>query len=351
MRVGNIEINDNSRAFVIAELSGNHGHDIEIAKRTIKAAKEAGADAIKLQTYTPDTITLDCENEYFQIKQGTIWDGRTLYDLYEEAHTPWEWHQELFEYAKKIGIIIFSTPFDKSAVDLLESLNTPAYKIASAEIMDVNLIRYVAKKMKPVIFSTGMAYIEEIKRAIDICKEEGNNDIVILKCISSYPAPIEDYNLKTIKNIKDTFGVISGLSDHTLGTVASVVSVAMGAKVIEKHFILDKKIGGPDSSFSLDFEEFKKLVTDVRKAEKAIGNVNYDLTDKQKRTREHSRSLFVVKDVKKGETITEENVRSVRPGFGLSPKYLNSALGKEFNEDISKGTPLKASHIKGFEIC
>lgn len=345
MRIGNVEINDNSRTFIIAELSGNHGNDIEIAKRTIKAAKDAGADAIKLQTYTPDTITLDCDNEYFQIKQGTIWDGNTMYDLYKQAYTPWEWHEELFDYAKEIGIIIFSSPFDHTAVDLLEDLGTPAYKIASAEIMDTELIKYVASKGKPIIFSTGIAYIEEIKQAIDVSKGEGNYEIALLKCVSAYPTPMNQCNLKTIPNLRNTFGVIAGFSDHTLGTTAPIVAVTLGAKIIEKHFILDKSIGGPDSSFSLDLNEFSEMVKAIRDAEDAIGQVSYDLTEKTKRTREHSRSLFVVKHIKEGEVLTEENVKSIRPGYGIAPKHYKEILGKKANQDIKKGTPLRWNHF------
>lgn len=340
MRIGNIEINDNSRAFIIAELSGNHGHDIEIAKRTIKAAKDAGADAIKLQTYTPDTITLDCDNEYFQIKQGTIWDGNTMYDLYKQAYTPWEWHKELFDYAKEINILIFSSPFDHTAVDLLEELDTPAYKIASAEIMDTELIKYVASKGKPIIFSTGMAYIEEIKQAIDVSKEVGNDQIGLLKCVSAYPTPMNQCNLKTIPNLRETFGVLAGLSDHTLGIIAPIVAVTLGAKIIEKHFILDKSIGGPDSSFSLDYDEFSEMVKAIRDAEDAIGQVTYDLTEKTKRTREHSRSLFVVRDIKAGQEFTKENIKSIRPGYGLAPKHYVDIIGKKAKKDLKRGTPL-----------
>lgn len=346
MQIGKFNIGEYSKTFIIAELSGNHGHDISIAKKTIKAAQDAGADAIKIQTYTPDTITIDCDNEYFQITQGTIWDGRTMYDLYKEAYTPWEWHKELFDYAKEIGIIIFSSPFDKTAVDLLEELNTPAYKIASAEIMDVELIRYVASRGKPIILSTGMAYIDEIKQAVDICKQEGNNEIAVLKCVSDYPTPMKECNLITIPNLKETFGVIAGLSDHTLGATAPIVAVTLGARIIEKHFILDKEIGGPDASFSLDFAEFREMVKVIRDAEDAIGKVTYDLTEKTKKTREHSRSLFVVIDVKAGELLTEQNVRSIRPGYGLKPKYLKEIVGQKFKYDVKKGTPVSWDLIK-----
>ncbi len=338
MLIDNFDIN--KKVFIIAEMSANHGHDITIAKDTIKAAKEAGADAIKLQTYTADTITLDCDNDYFRLKQGTIWDGRTLYDLYKEAYTPWEWHKELMDYAKEIGIICFSSPFDNSAVDLLESLNVPAYKIASFEITDIPLIEYIASKGKPVIISTGIATLAEIDEAVRACKSVGNDQVILLKCTSAYPAKIEDANLLTMQNLKDTFNVEVGLSDHTLGVTVPIVSVALGAKVIEKHFILDRSIGGPDASFSLDKQEFKLLVDSVRDAEKSLGTVNYELTEKKLKSREFSRSLFVVKDMKEGEVFTTENVRSIRPGYGLQPKLIGVVLGKKARIDIARGTPV-----------
>ncbi|MEC2159774.1 pseudaminic acid synthase [Virgibacillus halodenitrificans] len=344
MIIDNFDIS--KKVFVIAEMSANHGHDINIAKETIKAAKEAGADAIKLQTYTPDTITLDCDNEYFQVKQGTIWDGRTLYDLYNEAYTPWEWHNELMDYAKELGLICFSSPFDKTAVDLLESLNAPAYKVASFEITDIPLIEYIASKGKPIIISTGIATLGEIDEAVKACRRVGNDQIILLKCTSAYPAKIEDANLLTMQNLKETFNVEVGLSDHTLGVTVPIVSVALGAKVIEKHFILDKGIGGPDASFSLDKQEFKLLVESVRDAEKAVGKVDYELTDKKMKSREFSRSLFVVKDIKEGEVFTEENVRSIRPGYGLAPKYSKRVYGSTTSQDIKKGTPLDLKYIK-----
>ncbi|MCJ0929758.1 pseudaminic acid synthase [Virgibacillus halodenitrificans] len=346
IRIGDFKIDEKSPTFIIAELSANHGHDIKIAKDTIKAAKEAGADAIKLQTYTADTITIDCNNDYFKIDSGTIWDGRTLHDLYKEAYTPWEWHAELMDYAKSLNLICFSSPFDRTAVDYLEDLNVPAYKIASFEITDIPLIEYVASKNKPVIISTGIATISEIDDAVRACKRMGNDQIILLKCTSSYPAKIEDANLRTMQNLKATFHVEVGLSDHTLGVTVPVVSVALGAKVIEKHFILDKRIGGPDASFSLDQQEFKQLVDSVREAEKAIGTVDYELTDKKMNNRQLSRSLFVVKDIKAGELFTEENVRSIRPGDGLKPKYLGTVIGSKATHDISRGTPLEWKHIK-----
>ena len=332
--------NISDKILVIAEMSANHGHNINIAKETIKAAKDAGADAIKLQTYTADTITINCKNEYFKINSGTIWDGRTLYDLYKEAYTPWEWHKELMDYSNELGLICFSTPFDKAAVDFLENLNVPAYKVASFEITDIPLIEYIASKGKPIIISTGIATLSEIDDAVTACRKVGNDQIILMKCTSSYPAKVEDANLLTMKNMKDTFNVEVGLSDHTLGVTVPVVSVALGAKVIEKHFILDKKIGGPDASFSLDKDEFRLLVDSVRQAEKALGHVDYELTEGKKKSREFSRSLFVVKDIKRGELITEDNVRSIRPGYGLKPKYINLILGKKARFDLEKGTPL-----------
>ena len=326
--------------FIIAELSANHNQDIQLALDTIKAAKDSGADAIKLQTYTPDTITIQSSKEYFTIKNGTIWDGRTLYDLYQEAYTPWEWHKELMDYAKELDIVCFSSPFDPTAVDLLESLQVPAYKIASFEITDLPLIEYVASKNKPIIISTGIATLQEIEDAVSVCRKVGNEQIILLKCTSAYPAKIEDANLVTMQNMKETFGVEVGLSDHTLGITAPIVSVALGAKVIEKHFILDKSIGGPDASFSLEPHEFKAMVDAVREAERALGRVDYQLNEKKVKNREFARSLFVVKDIQAGEVFTTEHVRSIRPGHGLAPKHIDSILGKVARKDIERGTPM-----------
>ena len=332
--------NINERAFIIAELSANHGHDINIAKKTIKAAKESGADAIKIQTYTADTLTIDCNNEYFKLDSGTIWDGRTLYDLYSEAYTPWEWQRELMDYANSLGLMFFSTPFDKSAVDFLEELNVPLYKVASFEIMDIPLIEYIASKGKPMIMSTGVASLSDIEAAIEACKRVGNDQIILLKCTSSYPAKIEDANLNTIPNMKETFSVEVGLSDHTLGITVPVVSIALGARVIEKHFILDKSIGGPDASFSLEPNEFKQMVEAVRDAEMALGKVDYSMNEKKKSSRLLGRSLFVVKDIEAGERFTDQNVRSIRPGNGLAPKYFGEIIDRKAKCDIDKGTPL-----------
>ncbi|APZ49659.1 pseudaminic acid synthase [Jeotgalibaca sp. PTS2502] len=333
------------RTVIIAELSANHGHDIQIAKDTIKAAKDAGADAIKIQTYTPDTITIDCNNDYFQVKQGTVWDGTTFYELYKEAYTPWEWHQELFDYAREIGMTIFSSPFDKTAVDLLEELNTPIYKIASFEITDIPLIEYVASKGKPVIISTGIATIEEIKEAVDTCKKMGNNDVTLLKCTSAYPSPYEEMNLLTIPNMKQTFGVNVGLSDHSLGSTVAIGAVALGARFIEKHVILDRSIGGPDSSFSMEIDEFKEMVDEIRHIESALGEITYDLNEKTKKNREFSRSLFFTEDIKKGEVISEKNMRSIRPGYGLHPRNYNKIIGRQVSKDIDRGTPVDWSLI------
>ena len=333
------------KCFIIAELSANHGNSLDIAKETVRAAKRAGADAIKLQTYTADTITLNVKSDLFKISQGTAWDGQYLYDLYKGASLPWEWHKEIYDIAKKEGLVCFSSPFDNTAVDFLEELNTPIYKVASFEITDIPLIKYIASKGKPIIISTGIATIEDIELAVETCKNEGNEDITILKCTSAYPASPEDANLLTIPDIMQRFGVNSGLSDHTLGIEAPMIAVALGAKVIEKHFILDKNIGGADAHFSLDESEFKTMVDAVRLTESMLGNIDYKLTEKKKKSREFSRSLFVSKDVKKGEVISETNIKSVRPSFGLHTKYYSQILGKTFSKNLIKGTPLKLDEI------
>lgn len=332
-----------NKVFIIAELSANHNGDLEIAIETVRAAKRAGADAIKLQTYTADTITLDCDNEDFIIKGGTLWDGKTLHSLYNEAFTPWEWHEELFRVAKEEGLVCFSSPFDFTAVDFLEQFDVPAYKIASFEITDIPLIEYTARKGKLMIMSTGIATYEDIQLAVDTCRAVGNNDITILKCTSAYPAPIEEANLIMMQQFAKDFDVKVGLSDHTLGITLPVVATVMGASVIEKHFILDKSVGGPDAAFSLDEKAFTQMVNAVREAEQSIGTISYELTEKQQSGKQFSRSLYVSKDVKKGDIITKENVRSVRPGYGLHPKYLKDILGKTFKSDIERGTALNRS--------
>ena len=343
MKIGNFEIGDD-KVFIIAELSANHNGSFEVAIETIKAAKRAGADAIKLQTYTPDTITIDCNKDDFIIK-GTIWEGKTLYDLYKEAYTPWKWHAALFETAKQEGLVCFSSPYDKTAVDFLEKLNTPAYKIASFEITDIPLIEYAASKGKPMIISTGIAEEEDIQLAVDTCRKAGNNDIILLKTTSQYPAKIEDANMAMIPDLAERFNVVTGLSDHTLGIIVPVVATTLGAKVIEKHFILDKSIGGPDASFSLDKKEFTEMVNAVRNAEKAIGKVDYSLSEKTKKSRQFARSLYVVKDIMAGKKLTESNIRSIRPGYGLHPKYLKRVLGKKAKRYLMKGEPLQMSDI------
>lgn len=344
MKIKNFNINKDSQVFIIAELSANHNGSLETALETVRAAKRAGADCIKLQTYTADTITIDSKKEDFLIK-GTIWDGKNLYELYQEAYTPWEWHQIIFDEAERNGLICFSSPFDKTAVDLLESLNAPAYKIASFEITDIPLIEYTASKGKPIIMSTGIATTEDIELALDACRRMGNNDIALLKCTSSYPAPIEEANMVMVKDFAERFGVITGLSDHTMGATVPVVATCFGAKIIEKHFILDRSIGGPDASFSMNEQEFTAMVKSVREAEKAMGVVDYQLTYKQAKGKDFSRSLYVVKDLKKGDVITEEHVKSIRPGFGLHPKYYNQIIGKKSNQDLEKGSRMSLDFL------
>lgn len=341
INIGKKVIDENNPVFIVAELSANHNGNFDNAVKLIKEAAKAGADAIKLQTYTADTITIDCDNEYFRIKQGTLWDGRTLHNLYEEAYTPWEWQPKLKKIAEEEGLICFSSPFDKTAVDFLEEMNVPAYKIASFEITDIPLIEYIASKGKPVILATGIAELSDIEEAIKACKRVGNNEIAILKCTSAYPAPFEEINLRTIPNLAETFKVVSGLSDHTLGITVPIAAVTLGAKIVEKHFTLCRADGGPDSAFSLEPEELKAMVQAIRNTEKALGEVSYELTDKMKKSREFSRSLFVVKDIKKGEILSQDNVRSIRPGFGIHSRYFNDIIGKKAKCNIKKGTPLE----------
>ncbi|MBG6236594.1 pseudaminic acid synthase [Pedobacter sp. CAN_A7] len=337
MKIGSYKINANSPVFIIAELSANHNGSLQNALDTIKAAKRAGADCIKLQTYTADTITIDARNDDFKLDQGTIWDGKYLHDLYKEAYTPWEWHEQLFKAAEEEGLVCFSSPFDFSSVDLLEDLNTPAYKIASFEITDIPLIEYVASKGKPVIISTGIAEEADIELALAACKKVGNTNIALLKCTSSYPAPINEANMIMVKDLAERYGVISGLSDHTIGNTVPIVATCFGAKIIEKHFIVDRSIGGPDASFSMNEQEFTDMVKAVRETEKAIGVIDYKLTEKQAKGKEFSRSLYIVADVKAGEVFTEANVRSIRPGYGLHPRYYHEIIGKTAKSDLRKG--------------
>lgn len=339
MKIGNLEIG--KRTFIIAELSANHQQNYEIAVSTIKAARDAGVDAIKLQTYTADTMTIDCDNDYFQIKSGTLWDGLTLYKLYEKAYTPWEWQPKLKGIAEDLGLICFSSPFDKTAVDFLESIDVPAYKIASFEITDTPFIEYVASKRKPMIISTGIGTSEEISAALAACYNAGNNDIVLLKCTSSYPAPIEQANLRTIPDMAEKYNVPIGISDHTMGITVPIAAVALGACIVEKHFILDRKMGGPDAQFSLEPDEFEHMIDGIRNVEKALGTITYELGDDARNNRIFSRSLFAIEDIKCGEIFTEANIHSIRPGYGLPPKYLFDIIGKTAKCDIQRGTPLK----------
>jgi pseudaminic acid synthase len=335
----------NSSVFIIAELSANHNGSIDTAIQTIRAAAKTGADAIKLQTYTADTITLNCQKEDFIVKGGTLWDGKTLYELYQEAYTPWKWHEELFRVAKEEGLICFSSPFDFTAVDFLESLGNPIYKIASFEITDIPLIEYVASKRKPIIISTGIAEYEDIKLAVNTCRDVGNNDITLLKCTSSYPAPIDEANLIMMQQYAKDFNVKIGLSDHTIGSTVPVVATVLGATVIEKHFIIDRNIGGPDAEFSMNEKEFTDMVKQVRDAEKAIGMINYALTDKQKSGKRFARSLYISENVKGGDIISSQNIKSVRPGMGMHPRYLKEIIGKKFLDHYQKGTRLDFDKI------
>lgn len=346
MKINNRNIGQAAPPFIIAELSANHNGCMKTALEIIKQAKLCGADAVKLQTYTADTITLQSNSNEFTISGG-LWDGRTLYDLYQEAHTPWEWHKPLFDYAKELGITIFSSPFDTTAVDLLEDSNAPAYKIASFEAIDLPLIEYVAKTGKPMIISTGMADDEEIAEAIDAARGAGCKELAILHCVSGYPAPAEDYNLKTLVDMQQRFGLPTGLSDHTLDNTTAIASVALGACIIEKHFTLDRNGGGPDDSFSLESAELKALCQDSKTAWQALGNVNYGRKSSEQGNVQFRRSLYFVKDLKAGDTITEECIRSVRPGFGLPPKELKNIIGKTVATNIEKNTAVKREHISG----
>lgn len=323
--------------YIIAELSANHNGKLETGLKIIEEAQKAGADAVKLQTYTADTITLDCDSEEFWIHGGP-WDGKGLYQLYQEAHMPWEWHAPLFKHAHKLGITIFSSPFDNTAVDLLESLNAPAYKIASFEAIDLPLIKYVATTGKPMIISTGMANAEEIQEAIDAAREGGCKELAILHCVSGYPAPAEDYNLRTLPDMMQRFGLVTGLSDHTLDNTTAITSIALGASIIEKHFTLDRSGGGPDDSFSLEPNELAALCHDSKIASAALGRVNYDRKPSEKNNLKFRRSLYFVKDMAAGEIITKDSIRSVRPGFGLPPKYFEQLIGKRVVKKIKAQT-------------
>lgn len=331
--------------FVIAELSANHRQQFDEAVKLVQAAKEAGADAVKLQTYTPDTITIDCQNEYFRIGKGTIWEGRNLYELYSEAYTPWDWQPKLKKMAVELGLSLFSTPFDKTAVDFLEEMDVPAYKVASFELVDIPLIEHIASKGKPLIMSTGMATLDEISEAVQAARSAGASQVALLKCTSAYPASPGEMNLRTIPDMARRFGVPVGLSDHTLGIAVPVVAVALGACIIEKHLTLSRSIPGPDSAFSLEPHEFRAMVDAIRTDEEALGAISYKVSEQEAKSRVFRRSLFVVKDMRKGEAFTEENVRSIRPGHGLHPRYLKDILGAKAAKDIARGTPLNRQLI------
>ena len=340
IKIGNRVISADAPTFIIAEMSANHGMDFDRAVAIMQAAKDAGADAIKVQTYLPDTITLDCDDDCFQITQGTLWDGTTLHKLYQTAYTPWEWQPKLKKIAEEMGLIFFSSPFDLTSIDFLEEMDVPVYKVASFEINDIPFIRKIARTGKPIIISTGIAYMADIELALKTCKEEGNENVILLKCTSAYPSPYEDVNLKTIPSMMEIFDCITGLSDHTMGCAVAGAGVALGAKVVEKHMTLRRADGGADAAFSMEPEEFKEMVDNIRIIEKAVGKVTYDLTAKQKASRDHSRSLFVAKDMKAGDVFTPENLRSVRPSCGIHTKYYEELLGKKIRKDAKLGTPM-----------
>ena len=340
IRIGRHVISESSPTFIVAEMSANHNMDFDRAVAILRAAKEAGADAVKIQTYTADTITLNCDAPCFQITQGTLWDGTTLYKLYQSAYTPWEWQPRLKEIAEGMGLEFFSSPFDPSSVDFLEEMGVPAYKIASFEITDIPLLKKIARLGKPVIIATGIARLADIELAVRTCREAGNEKVILLKCTSSYPAPYEDINLRTIPSMGDTFDCLTGLSDHSMGSAIAGAAVALGARVVEKHLTLKRADGGADAAFSMEPEEFKEMTDNIRKTELALGRVTYDLTPKQAREREHARSLFVAKDMKAGEVFTPENLRSVRPADGLHTMYYEELLGKKIRRDAKLGTPM-----------
>lgn len=347
IQIGTRQIGDRAPCYIVAEISANHNQSLERAVEIIKAAKKAGADAVKLQTYTPDTLTIDCNREWFQIPSGSLWAGKTLYQLYGEAFTPWDWHARLFEAARNEGLDCFSTPFDETAVDFLEALQVPVYKVASFENVDLPLLRKIAKTGKPVIVSTGMASLSEIGEAVTTLREAGSGPIALLKCTSAYPAPPESMNLRTIPHLRDAFDVVAGLSDHTMGGSVATAAVVLGASIIEKHFTLSRSDGGPDAAFSLEPTELARMVADIRQVEMALGKVSYERTPEEMKNLCFRRSLFVVRDVKAGETLTESNVRSIRPGHGLPTRYLQQVIGKKAARDIGRGTPLSWDLVGG----
>lgn len=345
-KISNPPFDEKTRTFIIAELSANHLQDYSLAVRTIRSMKECGADAVKLQTFTPDTITIDCENKYFRIKHGNLWSGKSLYQLYKEAYMPWDWQPKLKRIAEDLGLTCFSSVNDRAAVDFLESIDMPAYKIPSFEITDIPLIEYVASKGKPVVLSTGIAHLNEINEAVVSCRKMGNNKIALLKCASAYPSFPEDANLAVISDLAKKFKTVVGLSDHSLSIAVPIASLFLGAKIIEKHFILNRKLGGPDAAFSLEPKEFKQMVTGVREAEMAVGKVTYQLIEKVEKNRMFARSLFVVQDIKSGQRFSQENIRSIRPGYGLPPRDYKKIIGKTAKKNIKRGTPLKWAHVR-----
>lgn len=349
IKIGPHVIGGNNPVFVIAEMSANHLKDFDRAKEIIRLAKESGADAIKLQTYRPDTITFNSRNEEFMAEKGGLWEGKTLYELYESAYTPWEWHSALFSYAEEIGLTIFSSPFDLTAVDFLEELDVPAYKIASYEINDIPLIKKTASTGKPMIISTGIAEKEDIELALDTCRSVNNENVILLKCASEYPTPYDDLNLRSIGDIESSFDCIVGLSNHSMGSAVDVAAVALGACVIEKHLTVRRSDGGPDGAFSMEPEEFSEMVVNIRNAQRALGNGAYTLTRKQKNGRSWSRSLYVVKDMKKGDEFTEDNLKSIRPGYGLHTKYYFDLLGRKCTSDIKAGSAMKLEFAEGMQ--
>lgn len=342
IQIGDKWVGEGEKTYLVAEVSANHLQDYGRAEAIIRAAADAGADAVKLQTYTPDTISLNCDNDYFiRVNQGTIWEGASEYQVYQEAYTPWEWQPKLKAFAENLGLACFSSPFDGTAVDFMSEMDMPAYKVASFEINDIPLIRKIARIGKPVIIATGVAYLADIERAVAACKEEGNEQVILLKCTSTYPAPYEDMNIRVIPHMAETFDCLTGLSDHSMGSAVAVAATALGAKVVEKHLTLSRADGGPDAAFSMEPAEFARMAEEIRIVEKAAGRVTYELTDSQKRSRDDMRSLFAVQDIRAGELLTEENVRSIRPAFGLAPMHYEEVLGRRANADIARGTPLR----------
>lgn len=349
LTVNNHVIGPGQKVYIVAEMSGNHNHNFEQARQILYAAKEAGADAVKLQTYTPDTLTIDCDNEFFQVGKGTSWEGKKLYDLYEEAYTPWEWQKELKRIADELNIDLFSTPFDETAVDFLEELNMPVHKVASFENIDLPLLRKIGQTGKPVIMSTGMASEDELDEAVQTLKDSGCTELALLKCTSAYPAPASEMNIRTIPYLAERYKVPVGLSDHSLEPSVAIASVALGASIVEKHFTLSRKQEGPDSKFSLEPHELSELVHAIRTTEKALGKAKLKVTKRESASKVFRRSLFIVQDVKAGEKFTEKNLRSIRPGYGLPPKHIGEIIGKTATCDISRGTPLSWDLVKEME--